>query len=626
MIVEGRFDSKLPRPSGPIALSNRTDLRKKGSIPMSSKDSKKGMGEYASDPPTSSPSPLWPTPGSLIPILSDRGTKPPRLNFDAGRISLSRIERERSTRKGKGKGLLDLNYDLILYLCRFLDLASLLLLTRQTCRYLRCFFSQLDPVGLYLAPRHRLCLAEWGLAASEMRKLGVVGDPPVSRGKGSGKEGEQADHQHTTPPSTAGGVSGSKIWETRRPDRPNLPVRRLGETTGTGKEADRDDESRRRGVGGKGRRWGSRGSRSFSYYSSKVAAFLLYEPCSGELVMLEDVLDFLRLLKGPPPSASLMLRGHQSRGGGFEALAQAAADTDEAVVRPGNRLRSLSLVGWNGVNGEALAEMLANEPGLADVETVVKTDRMDTSSWVLFSTRALEWARRSGEDRRWSKVVDVSYEYEKRKFEQMQRSKERGKEEVAGEGNEAEEGEEEGEEEEEGEGSGTEEIHLEEKEDEWDWNQREGVQRGGCYNTQAILQVGKLSKGYEGETRLKGQGLQIGYEALCIEVADERWREVNVFSRLGRRYDEYIGRMMETTKTTTATTTTSPSSSKVDSLGGVDDGKKQEEGKGKRQKKRRKLHVILQGRYAEGQEAIEVDQLFVRSLVTCNRCKERILF
>lgn len=88
-----------------------------------------------------------------------------------------------------------------------------------------------------------------------------------------------------------------------------------------------------------------------------------------------------------------------------------------------------------------------------------------------------------------------------------------------------------------------------------------------CYKTQAIVQVGRRRPRQEGQAYLKGEGLQIGYESYCL------------------------------------TMTPSP-------------GNKPET-----------LHVILQGReMPDSKTSNDTAYMLERSVITCNHCKERIVF
>ncbi|KDN48227.1 hypothetical protein K437DRAFT_273527 [Tilletiaria anomala UBC 951] len=70
------------------------------------------------------------------------------------------------------------------------------------------------------------------------------------------------------------------------------------------------------------------------------------------------------------------------------ALKDAGHDTDDFKVPPKSRpfLRSIFAVGWHGVPGDRFAQMLAFEPALQHVETVIKTDRLDNDSWYNLQT------------------------------------------------------------------------------------------------------------------------------------------------------------------------------------------------------------------------------------------------
>ncbi|SPO42899.1 uncharacterized protein PSANT_00583 [Moesziomyces antarcticus] len=69
--------------------------------------------------------------------------------------------------------------ELLLYLSRFLDLASVIVLSTATCRNLRAIFGQFDRELLYLEPGHRLCLAEWREAAAQLQNHGLSTQSPA---------------------------------------------------------------------------------------------------------------------------------------------------------------------------------------------------------------------------------------------------------------------------------------------------------------------------------------------------------------------------------------------------------------------------------------------------------------
>ena len=62
-----------------------------------------------------------------------------------------------------------------------------------------------------------------------------------------------------------------------------------------------------------------------------------------------------------------------------ESMTHLTAPPAETAVEP--PLRSIFAVGWHGIPGERLAQMLIYEPAFRHVETVVKSDRLDQGGW-----------------------------------------------------------------------------------------------------------------------------------------------------------------------------------------------------------------------------------------------------
>lgn len=103
-----------------------------------------------------------------------------------------------------------------------------------------------------------------------------------------------------------------------------------------------------------------------------------------------------------------------------------------------------------------------------------------------------------------------------------------------------------------------------------------------CTDTQFIVQVGRRVPRKPGQEYLHGEGLQMGYQGFCID----RVLVVDMYEMLP-------GAVSERT---------------IDEM-------------------RKRLHVILIGRESpEAEDRGKNEELFERSIVTCNQCKQRIVF
>ncbi|KAF6766802.1 hypothetical protein PSEUBRA_000331 [Kalmanozyma brasiliensis GHG001] len=105
----------------------------------------------------------------------------------------------------------------------------------------------------------------------------------------------------------------------------------------------------------------------------------------------------------------------------------------------------------------------------------------------------------------------------------------------------------------------------------------------GCVATQIIVQVGKRRPRRPEQPYLRGEGLQMGFQGYCIDMG--------MFSDVAAQ--------------------TAKTDESVDASAG-------------RAGTRKRLHVILQGR--EMEDGRQNEEMFERSIVSCNHCKERILF
>ncbi len=129
---------------------------------------------------------------------------------------------------------------------------------------------------------------------------------------------------------------------------------------------------------------------------------------------------------------------------------------------------------------------------------------------------------------------------------------------------------------------------------------REGVEStimfNECVATQIIVQVGKRRPRRPGQPFLRGEGLQMGFHGYCIDMRTASDGDLLTESRS----------LAEGSATNAET--------KVESNG-------PSEGQAA---SRKRLHVILQGREVE--DGKQNEEMFERSIVSCNHCRQRIAF
>lgn len=92
----------------------------------------------------------------------------------------ARVEAEPMDSGMPGCFLERLPSEILWYLSRFLDLASIIILSTATSRTLKTSFLQFSRPSLYLEPMHRLSLAEWRSAAHELVRLGLTSRDPTT--------------------------------------------------------------------------------------------------------------------------------------------------------------------------------------------------------------------------------------------------------------------------------------------------------------------------------------------------------------------------------------------------------------------------------------------------------------
>lgn len=120
-----------------------------------------------------------------------------------------------------------------------------------------------------------------------------------------------------------------------------------------------------------------------------------------------------------------------------------------------------------------------------------------------------------------------------------------------------------------------------------------------CVATQIIVQVGKRRPRRPDQPFLRGEGLQMGFQGYCIDVRTCSDGDLLTESRLSAEGSA-----------TNAETKVDSNESIVSSEGQA--------------ASRKRLHVILQGREVE--DGKQNEEMFERSIVSCNHCKQRIVF
>lgn len=260
-----------------------------------------------------------------------------------------------------------------------------------------------------------------------------------------------------------------------------------------------------------------------------------------------------------------------------------------------NKIRCLYLTGWHGMAGTFLIQQLRSHASLRNVSTIVKTERADTRIWqhAAVEDQALRTQTRST-DRDWvsAKQSSVSRALLGRQPIQTPSS-------IPSDGYQEQD------------------PYL------------LGFER--CTSTQIIVQVGRRRLRREGQPYLRGEGLQMGYQGYCIDVvitspdldrdaADTGGNDAKV--RLDLLRCSGAETELEQDPTKGSGEGTLDTDTCVTSTGGDEEILVEKTSK-------RRLHVILQGREEIGTKAedrMENEEMFERSIVICNRCKERIKF
>ncbi|TKY90545.1 hypothetical protein EX895_000543 [Sporisorium graminicola] len=228
-----------------------------------------------------------------------------------------------------------------------------------------------------------------------------------------------------------------------------------------------------------------------------------------------------------------------------------------------NQIRCLHLTGWHGIAGAFLIQQLRTQPLLSQVCTVVKTDRADSRIW-----------QQAAADDRMSENMpwDAGRGWSGQKHYQaapvwLSRL------------------------------GSTEEPY----------SSRLAFRQ--CTPTQIIVQVGKRRPRRPEQPYLKGEGLHMGYQGYCIDMASD--------ARDAAMGDSDVHTVISASSAGPGPGPSCPAgtTSADDTVthNDIPDGNA-----------RKRLHVILQGREVE--DGNQNEEMFERSMVSCNHCKERILF
>ena len=252
-----------------------------------------------------------------------------------------------------------------------------------------------------------------------------------------------------------------------------------------------------------------------------------------------------------------------------------------------HHIRCLHLTGWHGMAGAFLIQQLRLQPSLRNVCTVVKTERADTRIWEQAAADDQKMrCRKLGADGAWAA-----------------RARSGGTISFARPGS---------------------------VDDDWQKNLPSTFAFEKCSSTQIIVQVGKRRPRRQGQPYLRGEGLQMGYQGYCIDMMtgpDEAESAGNAptKTRIVRATPQGCsGTESRLERTEISGGAASPSGKEFQEKSSGSDGEAH-----RQDATRKRLHVILQGREEIGAEAEyrkENEEMFERSIVTCNHCKERIKF
>ncbi|SPO20893.1 uncharacterized protein UTRI_00370 [Ustilago trichophora] len=267
-----------------------------------------------------------------------------------------------------------------------------------------------------------------------------------------------------------------------------------------------------------------------------------------------------------------------------------------------NQIRCLFLTGWHGIAGAFLIQQLRLQPSLKDVCTVVKTDRADTRIWQQAAADDLKI-------RCWMEEEDPASIARLRPSTSVLLAHS---------------------------SSGPTSMQTVA----FDAGRQGSSSRIGfkqCTSTQIIVQVGKRRPRRPGQPYLRGEGLQMGYQGYCIDMMTETdWGEGAADApTIGSKVrDEHHGCSGTESDPEKRRATGSGAGGKagadsVENRNSLGSSSYCKDLVARPDATRRRLHVILQGREESGAEAEnrkDIEEMFERSIVTCNHCKSRIKF
>ena len=263
----------------------------------------------------------------------------------------------------------------------------------------------------------------------------------------------------------------------------------------------------------------------------------------------------------------------------------------------GNRIRTLHLTGWHGIAGAFLLQQLRLQPLLKDVCTIVKTERADNRIWEQAAAddqKALQRLRGPNEgttppahSAAWLRFARPGYRSDMSptplSFEATR--------------------------------------HFHHPLTRFD----------RCCATQIIVQVGRRRPHRQGQAYLRGEGLQIGYQGYCIDVTTARhlWRFAANPTPISAQFGSEARGCSGSETRVPPTTKDASLEDDISEPYRLSSGVGNNDGHSRQNATNRRLHIILQGREelgVEGEDRRQNEEMFERSIVTCNRCKERIMF
>lgn len=427
------------------------------------------------------------------------------------------LEQLREQTRNKRTRIERLPPELLFYLSRFLDLASLIVLCTATCTRLRAIFNQFDRELLLLEPAHRLNLGEWREAARTLQSYGLGGE-----------------RQPAPRPSKAGSKSGDY----------NLCTQ--------------------------------------DYHISQAMTRLTRDESLIDLDLFQSILKFLGPRGSSPGSA---FPAHQP-------VSLCPTESSKATVENlgASKIRCLHLTGWHGMAGAFLIQQLRSQSCLRGVTTIVKTERADNRIWEQAAAddrKSRQAGQYAGLDStNHHSVTAPSLRHTLRPGMWLPSGFDRAAEEV-------------------------------------DFVNTLGFEK--CTSTQIIVQVGKRRPRRHGQGYLRGEGLQMGYQGYCIDMMTTPMpHEVSAdVSTIGTGERPDHGRYRDPEGRSEASGATVDIDTSMDT---EVQGNRISSG---RDNDIKRMHIVLLGREEVGTNMGDREQheeMFERSIVTCNHCKDRISF